>query len=138
MRMEYLTDDELEQLIAHVENYELVTAPPNLTERILGQIEEMSESCKEKPTPAYRDKKKEYRRYCFQVITSMAAAIAIVFLLPNLQENHGLEPPKEWKIFGASVYETKQEALNDKGMLMEVLGGFHIFNQTNQLEIFSK
>ena len=33
--LNYISDDELEQLIAQVEQEELVTAPPDLTDRIL-------------------------------------------------------------------------------------------------------
>ncbi len=139
MKTEYLTDAELEQLIADIEAYELVTAPPDLCEDILARIEGKSEetiSHVEMPIAMTRNKKREYRRYCFQVITSMAAAIAIVFLLPNLRENQNLEVPREQKLFGTSVYETKQEALSDTGILVETFGGFHIFNQTDRFQIF--
>lgn len=139
--MEYLTDDELQRLITDVETHELVTAPPSLCEDILAKIDEVSKetsSSIEASIPIVRNKKREYRRYCFQVITSMAAAIAIVFLLPNLRENQSLEASRTQKIFGASVYETKQEALEDTGILMEAFGGFHIFNQTDQFQIFNR
>lgn len=141
MRMEYLTDEELEQLIAHVESHELVAAPPDLMEMILEQtVKEVDkkECHEEKALPIYRDKKKEYRRYCFQVITSMAAAVALVFLLPNLQKTQNIEESREKRIFGASIYESRQEAMEDTGIFMEAFGGFNIFNQTDKLQIFNK
>lgn len=141
MKMEYLTDEELEQLIADVEVNDLIAAPPGLYEEILTKVEDVSKEEMhhiEKTMPVTRNKKREYRRYCFQVITSMAAAIAIVFLLPAMRENQNLEVPKEQKIFGASVYETKQEALEDKGILMEAFGGFNIFKQSDQFKIFKR
>lgn len=137
MRMEYLTDDELEQLIAHVESHELVAAPPDLMEMILEQADK-KESYEERGTLIYRDKKKEYRRYCFQVITSMAAAVALVFLLPNLQKSQNIEEARENRIFGVSLYESKQEAMEDTGIFMETFWGFNIFNQTDKLQIFDK
>lgn len=141
MKMNYLTDDELEQLIADVEVNDLIAAPPGLYEEILTRVEDISKEETlhiEKTVPITRNKKREYRRYCFQVITSMAAAIAIVFLLPVMRENQNLEVPKGQKIFGASVYETKQEALEDTGLLMEAFGGFNIFKETDQFRIFKR
>lgn len=145
MKIEYLTDEELAQLIADVEANELVAAPPDLCEEIVAKVEQMSSEIVRKTVPEIektlldrRDKKREFKRYCFQVITSMAAAVALVFLLPNLQESQDLRVPSEKSIFGASVYETKQEALEDKGLLMEAFGGFNIFSQTDQFQIFKR
>ena len=49
--LNYISDDELERLIAKVEQEELVAAPPDLTERILEK--------------AAASGKKEFSGYCF-------------------------------------------------------------------------
>ena len=64
----YLTDEELEQLIADVEANEMITAPPGMMEEILAGIQH---------------KKKIFQLYCFRVITSAAAAILLLFPLPQ-------------------------------------------------------
>ena len=68
-KVNYISGAELEQLIARIEQEELVAAPPDLMENILESV---------------GTKKKEFRMYCFRVITSVAAAVALVFLLPGL------------------------------------------------------
>ena len=77
----YLSEEELEQLILQVEQSELVAAPPSLYEDCIqgGKIS-VQETLEDK-----REKAIEFRRYCFQVITSVAAAIAIVFGLPHME-----------------------------------------------------
>ncbi len=73
--LEYLTPDELEQLIAEVENTDMMAAPPDMMENVF-----------EKLAAERRDKKKEYRSFCFRVWSSVAAALLIVFLIPQLGE----------------------------------------------------
>lgn len=74
-QLNYISDAELEQLILQVEQEELVAAPPDLLERIIDA------AIPEKPMVI---QKKEFYAYCFRVMTSVAAAIALVFLLPEL------------------------------------------------------
>ncbi len=75
-KLNYISDDELERLINQVEQEELVAAPPDLMESILES--------------AGKTKKKEFTGYCFRVITSVAAAVALVFLLPELTDRMNL------------------------------------------------
>lgn len=74
--LNYISDEELEQLICQVEQTELVAAPPDLTENIL----------KAAGLTQKASKKKEFYAYCFRVITSVAAAVALIFLLPEMTE----------------------------------------------------
>lgn len=79
----YISDEKLEQLICQVEQTELVSAPPDLEETILEAAGLVPESIRIKPKASG---KKEFYAYCFRVISSVAAAVALVFLLPETTE----------------------------------------------------
>ena len=88
-QLNYISDEELEQLICQVEQEELVAAPPDLMEEILAaagvtEKEQETPQIVEVKTPVSR--KKEFYAYCFRVITSVAAAVVLVFLLPELSD----------------------------------------------------
>lgn len=112
---EYLTDEELEQLISEVEEADLVPAPPELKDNILGavfgQIYAEEEECDEEsmrevwdvPNPPPENdkirnerkkeeikkrKQREFAGYCFRVGMSVAAAVAFIFIMPYLPEFH--------------------------------------------------
>ena len=163
--LNYISDDELEQLICQVEESELVAAPPDLMERILeaagfaGEQEEVVEQ----PAPAisvqsYHIKKKEFYAYCFRVITSVAAAVALVFLLPEL--SGGMEPvgrssqkqyeksavmqmvpsyeevivpvPSKSEVLTVKVVPSKEEVFDDTGFIEKVLSNTsEWFNKEN-------
>ena len=90
MEYEYLTDEELEQLISDVETEGLMMAPPSLMDEVMEQIERTEDVTKEsrsddsylEPTNGEVDKppkvidfeqrRKEYRRYCIRVMSSVA------------------------------------------------------------------
>lgn len=132
-KLNYISDDELERLINQVEQEELAAAPPDLMESIL--------------EAAGKTKKKEFAAYCFRVITSVAAAVALVFLLPEL--THGMNvngaasqkhpeksevvqtvpsyadvavpvPSKNEVVTGKAV-PSKEEVLDDTGLLEKVI-----------------
>lgn len=154
--LNYISDDELEQLICQVEENELVTAPPDLMGSILeaAGLTVGPEELKEQPAPViplkgYSAKKKEFYAYCFRVITSVAAAVALVFLLPELTDRmsingiHSQEQVNKWDVVGtvpvqeevvknvpdkAAVVETKptpskEDVLNDTGFFEKVISG---------------
>lgn len=147
----YLSDEELEQLIAHIEQKELVAAPPDLMEDILGRMEVMLTSSEEVPEVrrgiTERQKIKEFRSYCFRVVTSVAATVAMIFLLPKLGNlqwtdvsatkqvilEEAVCPEREvlWK------YTTKEAFLNDTGIIRRTFGGTHIFDAEDRLNIFN-
>ena len=77
-KLNYISDEELERLICRVEQKELVAAPPDLMESILTAAKV------NKQVKSVALRKKEFYAYCFRVITSVAAAVALVFLLPQL------------------------------------------------------
>ena len=132
-KLNYISDDELERLINQVEQEELAAAPPDLMESIL--------------EAAGKTKKKEFTGYCFRVITSVAAAVALVFLLPEL--THGMNVngaasqkhpeksevvqavpsyeevtvpvPSKSEVLTVKVVPSKEEVLDDTGLLEKVI-----------------
>lgn len=112
---EYLTDEELEQLISEVEEADLVPAPPDLKDNILSAVfgqmyakDEKNETegvqeIEDVPNPPPENgktfdgrkseeikkrKKREFAGYCFRVGMSVAAAVAFIFIMPYLPEFH--------------------------------------------------
>lgn len=150
-KLNYISDEELERLIFQVEQDELVAAPPDLMESILeaaknsGVQEELS-TAKVVLLPAV-ERKKEFRVYCFRVITSVAAAVALVFLLPELTNRMNVngvpipEPveksvvvgtvpdraevaktvPDRASVVGIQITPSKEEVLNDTGFIEQVI-----------------
>ena len=131
-KFNYISDAELEQLIARVEQEELVAAPPDLMDNIL---------------EAVGTRKQEFRMYCFRVITSVAAAVALVFVMPELTDRMNLkavpvaEPvsksdvvemipvqaevvktvPDKDMVVAAKPIPSKEEVLNKPGLLEKVI-----------------
>ena len=137
---EYLTDTELESLILEVEQNELVSAPPNLQDQILEVLDQEAKALEERNA---RDKVIEYKRYRFRVMTTVAAAVLVVFLLPRLEDLQQQETelnrlPMKHEMVMKSRYETKEDALNDSGMLETMLGGVNIFADNNRWNLFKE
>ncbi len=147
----YISDEALEQLINQVEQKELVAAPPDLMERIL----EAAGATKEivpQPAPVIpvkRETKKEFYAYCIRVITSVAAALALIFLLPELSGRIKQTAPEignqevpDWEdvvdvvpsrdeVVMAVLIPTKEEVLDDTGFIKRVLDNTGWFNKKN-------
>ena len=142
MRLEngYLSDEELEQLILDVEQYELVVAPPEIAERVLDSIDVVERNSNHEPKAnrPSENKVREFRSYCFRVLTSVAAAVAIVFLIPGLQSIQLPEMFEKQTRIVSDKYTTEKDALSDAGMLTRTLGGVRIFDNNNRFKIFSK
>jgi len=149
--LNYISDDELERLINQVEQEELVAAPPDLLDSIL-EAAGLTEEATPLPAPVTNEKndsvkKKEFTAYCFRVITSVAAAVALVFLLPELTKGMNLygaapqqHPEKSEVVQAVPSYEevsvpvpgrnevltvravpSKEEVLDDTGLLEKVI-----------------
>ena len=142
--MEYLTDAELECLIRETEQTELVPAAPDLQDLILEALEPEISVLKEPEERSAQEKVTEFKRYRFRVLTTVAAAVLLVFLLPKLE---GLQQPESE--FGKLLvkhghhdymmqtrYESKEEALNDSGILETILGGVTIFADNSRFNLF--
>ena len=116
-KLNYISDDELERLIHHVEQEELVAAPPDLMEHIL---EAAALSMPVIPVKNSKSKKQEFTAYCFRVITSVAAAVALVFLLPHLTEWMNLNGTVSAELFSKSevvqAVPSKEEIVSTKAV----------------------
>ena len=113
-REEYLSDLELEQLIRDVEQNELVGAPPDLAEQILHRVK-------------MPDKKREFRRYCIRVMTSVAAAIAVVFLLPEVSDT---------QLFRTAVFSCEEVTNDSTYTMLQILNDDSIFSDDDEFYIF--
>ncbi len=118
----YLSEEELEALVANIEEHDLVQAPPDLLNQILYTIEksipfENNASLLEKDSFYIQRKKTiEFRKYCFQVITSIAAAIVLIFLLPTSMQMQKSELPlipSKDMILAKQTVKTKSDVLEN-------------------------
>ena len=141
----YLSDKNLEQFILEIEQNELVQAPPNLLEQVICQIEMISEidssgeivdkTIFENETR--QSKVKEFREYCFRVITYVAAAIVVVFLLPQLYRVEQFNIlANEGMLF--QCYQIKENSFHETKILSQLLGEKNIFNNEKKQNIFNK
>ncbi len=124
----YLSDEELELLIADVEQKELVLAPPDMLEEILKRVDLVT-----KPKSNIR----EFRMYCLKVCASVAAAVILVFALPSMSENLTLQEPERECSGKESRFATREEFLNNQGYFTEKFGGTNIFSGERELGIFT-
>ena len=156
-KINYISDEELELLISQVEQEELVAAPPDLMESILlaaglakeHAVAEENSLTAQKVVAVKKavTRKKEFYAYCFRVVASVAAAVALVFLLPELTERmtvNGMpvvehveksevvgtipvqaevvkNAPDRATVVGAKPTPTKEEVLNDTGFIEKVI-----------------
>lgn len=135
---EYLTDKDLERMVCDLEQNDTVQAPPDLMLEILETLEQGISKEKELEK---QEKIIAYKRYRFQVLTTVAAAVLIVLLLPKLsdlqqQKSDFVEHNYEFEMQGR--YETKEEALNDRGMLEKLLGQVNIFEDNSKFNLFKE
>lgn len=133
----YLSEEELENLILDIEENDLVSAPPELLNQVLNVIES-SEQYIKNPIALEVQRKKtiEFRKYCFQVITSVAAAIVVVFLFPTstqIQKSELPSIPSKDMILAKQIVKSKEDTLsnNTKDITLEEffedIEWFHIF-----------
>lgn len=136
---EYLSDDKLQQLILEVEQNELVEAPPDLIDNIMESMESERrndiQALKTENIP--NSKVKEFRRYCFRVVTSVAAAVLIIFVQPELQNTQLSDVPARQELIAPAKYANKEEALSDMGILMQAFGGTNIFDKEHNFPVFN-
>ena len=97
----YLTDDELNKLIMDVEEKELVQAPTGIEKNVLSFVE-------------YKRRKRtlEFGKYCLRVGCAVAAAIALVCIVPFIPETQARIPSREDTLSGRNVIS--REAVLEK------------------------
>ena len=133
----YLSDEELQSLMCEIESKDLVFAPPDIQEQVLNVLDETPHVITERSNT---DKIREFKRYRFRVIATVAAAVVAVFVLPrveNLQQHTMPEKPSAKQDFlKKGRYKTKEEALNDSSMLENMLGNVNIFSDKDKYNLF--
>lgn len=131
--MAYLTDTELENMVRELERDDLVPAPPDLQNQILEILDMEERRCREKVIA--------FKRYRFRVMTTVAAAVLVVLLLPRLEnlrqrERDFMKPMQKQEYVIQSRYETKEEALRDNRMLETLFGNVNIFADHSRFNLF--
>ena len=98
----YLSDDDLNKLIMDIEGKELVQAPAGIERNVLSFIEFKK-----------RRKTVEFSTYCLRVACAVAAAIAIVCIVPFIPETKASIPPREEAVIERNVI-TREEVLSSR------------------------
>ncbi len=129
----YLSDEELEKLILDVEEEKLILAPPDLLENILSSVDDSS---KPPEIVDFAQKKSEFRKYCFRVVSSMAAAIALLILIPGIIGVQEGEIPSKASVVSEKV-RTREEAIgSSKKSIMKTINKSHLFSDMWKFDIF--
>lgn len=122
MKLEYLNDEELDNLIRECES-DLVQAPSGLLDKVLEQVDSSNagiSSITDIRTVKSRERKlKEYNRFKWQVVGTMVASlalfIAIQAFMPKINSYIG-EPgiPTKEEVIANREVPTKEELLSKK------------------------
>ena len=83
MKIEYMSDEYLMNMVEAIEAHDMVSAPPDLESEVLSKLG--LNTCR----------KPEFRIYCFKVIGASAAAILIALSLPILSSERASTPTKQ-------------------------------------------
>ena len=83
MKIEYMSDEYLMNMVEAIEAHDMVSAPPDLESEVLSKLGLTKRS------------KPEFRIYCFKVIGASAAAILIALSLPVLSPKKAPTPTKQ-------------------------------------------
>ena len=121
----YLTDEELTALILEVEEKEFVSAPPEFVLDVMAKITKAEE----------KRKTVEFRRYCIRVLGSVAAAIALLFWMPDIEPKKIDELPSRQELIGKTI--TREEALDDRTFFAKFMSNLNqemggIFNEAEK------
>jgi hypothetical protein len=132
----YLSDDELDKLIMDVEEKELVQAPAGIERNVLSFIE-------------YKKRRKtiEFSKYCVRVAFAVAAAIALVCIVPFIPDTKKQIPTREETVLAENVIsreevlegrssKSKEEFMKERSNA-GYLEGTEIFIQTHIESIFN-
>ncbi|WP_022765126.1 hypothetical protein [Butyrivibrio sp. XPD2006] len=98
----YLSDDELDKLITDIEGKELVQAPAGIERNVLSFIE-------------YKRRRKtiEFGKYCVRVGFAVAAAIALVCIVPFIPDTQTQIPSREDTVSERNVV-SREEVLEKR------------------------
>ncbi len=121
---EYLSDEELNFLISQVEDNELIVAPPDFAKSVLKKVEP-------------RSKKKEFTTYCFRVLASVAAAIVLLFIMPEITYTQTRQVPTKQEVLGTMQYASKEDVLDETSLLAKILGSIRTWNKNTEIDFLN-
>lgn len=129
-KIHYLSDEELNNLIGSVESEPLIKAPANLDRKVIAVIES-----------GERKKTVDFYKYCARVGFAVAAAIALICIVPYIPE-FKVELPQHESVVASSKAPSREEVLLSKEIKTreEVLNGDKrtgYFEETEEL-IYTK
>ncbi len=109
----YLSDEELQKLIAGAEAEANIKAPDDLEDKVIARIESSE-----------RKKTVDFATYCLRVGFGVAAAIALLTIVPLIPERQVTFPARDAVVLEKDI-PTRQDVLGDKTILTkeEVLNG---------------
>ncbi len=143
--MNYLSDEELMNLIESVEQKDMVQAPPDLIGNVLGIIGDdiadntddaissdkkgISDETELSNHKTYEERVTEYRRYTFRVVLAMAASLAVCIFSQMTDIRQYLPERPE----AVTEYKTKQEFVEENKTIYQKVkeaGLFEILENT--------
>lgn len=103
----YLSDEELNMLIHEIEQGDLVMAPPDMKTDVLRRA---------------GNQKREFVMYCFRVITSVAAAIAILLVIPGNTNDKAVptEIPSREEVLKTQDYLSREDVLDETSLIKKI------------------
>lgn len=137
--IDYLSDEELDNLILEIEEHEIIEAPPNLSDEILQSVFGNNELDAGGNTEVInisnrKDKKRAYIIYSLKVAISVAAAIALMFVMPTIQDKSTVTKSKEEMLASEQVL-SKDEVLNRNSSVSK-LGQSNVISEKLNFDIF--
>ncbi|WP_044913769.1 hypothetical protein [Butyrivibrio sp. WCE2006] len=115
----YLSDDDLNSLIESTEKAGLLEPPINFEAEVLKRLER----AEMKSTVSFEDKKREYKKFRFQVCMAMAAAVLFLIVSPFISESDSINAIK------AQVVE-KQTSERIRTNYVSAILGNHVMSET--------
>ena len=103
MKIEYMSDEYLMNMVEAIEAHDMVSAPPDLQSGVFAKLGLKEGSNRQTNistvqsvgAPSVAQRKPEFRIYCFKVIGASAAAILIALSLPILSSDRAPTPTKQ-------------------------------------------
>ena len=101
-KIHYLSDEELNSLIGDVETEKLIEAPADLDRKVIAVI-----------TSSERRKTVDFYKYCARVGFAVAAAIALICIVPYIPE-FKVQVPARADSFVSEEVPSREEVLSSK------------------------
>lgn len=148
--MNYLSNEELMNLIESVEHEDMIQAPPDLIGNVLEIVDnEITDNTDDKKDNAnssdkknirdeselsnqktYEERVTEYRRYTFRVVLAMAASLAVCILSQMTDVKQYLQYRQET----VAEYKTRQEVIEENKTIYQKVKEAGLFEISEKTE----